>query len=65
MSGPFISSDGGYTPPNLALADVTGGKAWVAVITPLVEAAAASLFELGHDPALVKTERFGPTGGSA
>ena len=25
----------------------------------------AALVELGHDPALVKTERFGPTGGSA
>ena len=33
--------------------------------TPLVEAAAAALVELGHDPALVKTERFGPTGASA
>jgi len=33
--------------------------------TPLVEAVAAALVELGHDPALVKTERFGPTGGSA
>jgi ferredoxin-NADP reductase len=33
--------------------------------TPLVEAAAAALVELGHQPALVKTERFGPTGGSA
>jgi ferredoxin-NADP reductase len=31
--------------------------------TPLVETAAAALVELGHDPALVKTERFGPTGG--
>ena len=30
--------------------------------TPLVEAAATALVELGHDPALVKTERFGPTG---
>jgi hypothetical protein len=30
-----------------------------------VEAAAAALVERGHDPALVKTERFGPTGGSA
>jgi ferredoxin-NADP reductase len=26
--------------------------------TPLVEAAAATLVELGHDPTLVKTERF-------
>ena len=33
--------------------------------TALVEAAATALVELGHDPALVKTERFGPTGGSA
>jgi ferredoxin-NADP reductase len=32
--------------------------------TPLVESAASALVELGHDPALVKTERFGPTGGS-
>jgi len=30
--------------------------------TPLVETAAASLVALGHDPARVKTERFGPTG---
>jgi ferredoxin-NADP reductase len=33
--------------------------------TPLVEAVATAMVELGHDPALVKTERFGPTGGSA
>lgn len=33
--------------------------------TPLVESAAASLVDLGHQPALVKTERFGPTGGTA
>lgn len=32
--------------------------------TPLVEAVATTLVELGHQPALVKTERFGPTGGS-
>jgi ferredoxin-NADP reductase len=31
--------------------------------TPLVEAVATALVELGHDPARVKTERFGPTGG--
>jgi ferredoxin-NADP reductase len=31
--------------------------------TLLVEAVAAALVELGHDPARVKTERFGPTGG--
>ena len=33
--------------------------------TPLVEAVAAALVDLGHDPARVKTERFGPTGGPA
>ena len=33
--------------------------------TPLVEAVAGTLVELGHQSALVKTERFGPTGGSA
>jgi ferredoxin-NADP reductase len=32
--------------------------------TPLVEAVATNLVGLGHQPAFVKTERFGPTGGS-
>ncbi|MFL5467893.1 MAG: oxidoreductase, partial [Gemmatimonadaceae bacterium] len=32
--------------------------------TPLVESAAALLVDLGHHPGLVKTERFGPTGGA-
>ncbi|HEU6443570.1 MAG TPA: ferredoxin reductase [Gaiellaceae bacterium] len=31
--------------------------------TPFVEAVASSLVELGHEPALIRTERFGPTGG--
>ena len=31
--------------------------------TAFVEAVAENLIELGHDPARVKTERFGPTGG--
>jgi ferredoxin-NADP reductase len=31
--------------------------------TPLVEAVATMLVELGHPPDRVKTERFGPTGG--
>jgi ferredoxin-NADP reductase len=31
--------------------------------TPFVEAVAGALVDLGHDPARVKTERFGPTGG--
>ena len=30
--------------------------------TPMVEAVANALVELGHDPARVKTERFGPSG---
>jgi ferredoxin-NADP reductase len=33
--------------------------------TPLVESVATAFVELGHDHALVKTERFGPTGGTA
>jgi ferredoxin-NADP reductase len=40
-------------------------RVYVCGPTPLVEAVATSLVELGHQPALVKTERFGPTGGSA
>ena len=31
--------------------------------TPFVEAVASSLVELGHEPARIRTERFGPTGG--
>ncbi len=31
--------------------------------TPFVEAVAGALVDLGHEPGLVKTERFGPTGG--
>jgi ferredoxin-NADP reductase len=30
--------------------------------TPFVETAAANLVELGHEPARIRTERFGPTG---
>jgi ferredoxin-NADP reductase len=44
------------TPPGLALALVCGP-------TPFVEAVAAALVELGHEPRRIKTERFGPTGG--
>jgi ferredoxin-NADP reductase len=33
--------------------------------TPLVEAVAQALVELGHPPARIKTERFGPTGGTS
>ena len=37
--------------------------AFVCGPTPLVEAVGAALVRLGHDPARVKTERFGATGG--
>jgi ferredoxin-NADP reductase len=30
--------------------------------TPLVEQTARSMLALGHQPNLIKTERFGPTG---
>jgi ferredoxin-NADP reductase len=30
--------------------------------TPMVEVVANALVELGHEPATIKTERFGPTG---
>jgi ferredoxin-NADP reductase len=33
--------------------------------TPMVESVATMLVDLGHDPEHVKTERFGPTGGSS
>jgi ferredoxin-NADP reductase len=39
-------------------------RVYVCGPTPLVETVAANLVGLGHQPALVKTERFGPTGGS-
>jgi ferredoxin-NADP reductase len=38
-------------------------KIFICGPTPLVESAARSLLELGHAPGLIKTERFGPTGG--
>ena len=37
-------------------------RTYVCGPTPLVESVAAMLVELGHDPAHVRTERFGPTG---
>ena len=38
-------------------------RCYVCGPTPFVEAVAAALVGLGHEPARVKTERFGPTGG--
>ena len=40
-----------------------GATVFVCGPTPFVEAVAEDLVALGHDPARVKTERFGPTGG--
>jgi ferredoxin-NADP reductase len=40
------------------------GLAFVCGPTPFVEAVSKSLVLLGYPPGLVKTERFGPTGGS-
>jgi len=40
-----------------------GPLAFVCGPTPFVEAVGNALVELGHDPARVKTERFGATGG--
>ncbi len=39
------------------------GPQFVCGPTGLVEAAATALTQLGHEPARIKTERFGPTGG--
>src|SRR5439155_1453642 len=39
------------------------GPVFVCGPTGLVEAVATALTELGHDPARIKTQRFGPTGG--
>ncbi len=38
--------------------------AFVCGPTPLVESVATGLVSLGHDPTRIKTERFGPTGGT-
>lgn len=40
-----------------------GPLAFVCDPTPLVEAVVTALVNPGHDPARIKTERFGPSGG--
>jgi ferredoxin-NADP reductase len=40
-----------------------GPISYVCGPTPLVESVAEALVQLGHQPARIKTERFGPTGG--
>lgn len=39
-------------------------RAYVCGPTPFVETVATLLVELGHSPDRIRTERFGPTGGS-
>jgi ferredoxin-NADP reductase len=54
--------------PMLAEVGVPGRQAGLAFVcgpTPFVEAVARNLVLLGHAPGRVKTERFGPTGGSS
>ena len=49
----------------LASAGIAAGerpRTFICGPTPLVELTARSLLELGHQPDLIKTERFGPTG---
>jgi ferredoxin-NADP reductase len=53
-------------PGRLTRADLAGvppSDCFVCGPTGFVEAAADLLTDLGHDPARIKTERFGPTGG--
>ena len=38
--------------------------AYICGPTPFVETAATELLPLGYEPTRIKTERFGPTGGS-
>ena len=50
------------------LAEVAWPKAQMPIVyvcgpTPLVEGVATLLVDMGYDPASIKTERFGPTGG--
>jgi ferredoxin-NADP reductase len=50
------------------LAEVAWPKAQMPIVyvcgpTPLVEGVASLLVDMGYDPASIKTERFGPTGG--
>jgi ferredoxin-NADP reductase len=40
-----------------------GPRVFICGPTSLVESAGQMLVALGHDPASIKTERFGPTGG--
>jgi ferredoxin-NADP reductase len=41
----------------------SGPRIYVCGPTPFVESAADLLVELGHEPSMIRAERFGPTGG--
>jgi ferredoxin-NADP reductase len=62
---PCVVTGLGKARPKVTKEDGERPHVFICGPSPLVEAAAAALVELGHDPTLVKTERFGPTGGSA
>ena len=47
---------------DVGFAPQANARCFVCGPTPLVEAVAGALRDLGHAPALIKTERFGPTG---
>jgi ferredoxin-NADP reductase len=47
---------------SVGFAPATHPRIFICGPTPLVEAAARSLRDIGHEPRLIKTERFGPTG---
>jgi ferredoxin-NADP reductase len=47
----------------VAWAPTVGPRCFICGPTPFVEAVADALVTLGHPPAQIRTERFGPTGG--
>ena len=56
--------DCGYYPAEVAWPPSAQPQAFVCGLTSLVETVASALVQLGHDPLRVKTERFGPRGGT-
>ena len=69
-----VAPPGSARPPGRLDAALVAESAWpvdtvptcyVCGPTPFVEAAADLLIDAGHDPARIRTERFGPTGGTS
>jgi ferredoxin-NADP reductase len=54
--GPGVLAERGWLPPDAPAVFVCGP-------TGFVESAADLLVAAGHDPGVIKTERFGPSGG--